>query len=179
MHSDADDVIRRVPMSFTVDGEQVPSMAAELVARASEPTSDPVFARLPRPTPDMLILNFQGGADDVPTYSLADLAACAAKDDKNFFKRNFGGAMRGRTSPSNHSWRGHVDSTGVLEHSKGTGWNVWRPERSHSRSRERSRSRAAGNNKRPGPGSESPSFQERQGETRTRGGIAWAAEANQ
>ncbi|TMJ91475.1 MAG: CHASE2 domain-containing protein [Alphaproteobacteria bacterium] len=93
MHSDADDVIRRVPMSFTVDGEQVPSMAAELVARASEPTSDPVFARLPRPTPDMLILNFQGGADDVPTYSLADLAACAAKDDKNFFKRNFGGKI--------------------------------------------------------------------------------------
>jgi adenylate cyclase/guanylate cyclase len=93
VHSDADDMIRRVPMSFTVDGEQVPSMAAELVARASEPTSDPVFARLPRPTPDMLILNFQGGADDVPTYSLADLAACAAKDDKDFFKRNFGGKI--------------------------------------------------------------------------------------
>ena len=37
VHSDADDVIRRVPMRFTVDGEEVPSMAAELVARASEP----------------------------------------------------------------------------------------------------------------------------------------------
>ena len=93
VHSDADDVIRRVPMSFTVDGEQVPSMAAELVARASEPASDPVFARLPRPTPDMLTLNFQGGADDIPTFSLADLAACAAKDDKDFFKRNFGGKI--------------------------------------------------------------------------------------
>jgi adenylate cyclase len=68
-------------------------MAAELVARASEPASDPVFARLPRPTPDMLTLNFQGGADDIPTFSLADLAACAAKDDKDFFKRNFGGKI--------------------------------------------------------------------------------------
>jgi len=93
VHSDADDVIRRVPMSFTVDGEKLPAMAAELVARASAPASGPVFARLPRPTPDMLILNFQGGADDVPTYSLADLAACAAKDDKDFFKRNFGGKI--------------------------------------------------------------------------------------
>jgi adenylate cyclase len=90
VHSDADDVIRRVPMRFEVDGESVPSMAAELVARA-EPASDP--ARLPRPVPDMLTLNFQGGADDIPTYSLAELYACAAKGDKNFFKRNFDGKI--------------------------------------------------------------------------------------
>ena len=38
VHSDPDDVIRRVPMSFEVDGESVPSMAAELVARTSAPT---------------------------------------------------------------------------------------------------------------------------------------------
>ena len=91
VHSDADDVIRRVPMRFEVDGESVPSMAAELVARASEPPSD--LARLPRPVPDMLTLNFQGGADDIPTYSLADLYACAAKGDTNFFKRNFEGKI--------------------------------------------------------------------------------------
>jgi len=58
-----------------------------------EPTSNAVFARLPRQTPDMLTLNFAGGADDIPTYSLADLYACAAKDDKDFFKRNFGGKI--------------------------------------------------------------------------------------
>jgi adenylate cyclase len=90
VHSDADDVIRRVPMRFEVDGETVPSMAAELVARA-DPTSDP--ARLPRPVPDMRTLSFQGGGDDIPTYSLADLYACAAKGDKNFFRRNFEGKI--------------------------------------------------------------------------------------
>src|SRR5262249_26328405 len=82
---------RRVPMNFEVDGEQVPSMAAELVARGIEPMPDAVFARLPRQVPDMLTLNFQGGADDIPTYSFADLYACVAKDEKDFFKRNFGG----------------------------------------------------------------------------------------
>ena len=35
VHSDPDDVIRRMPLSFTVDGETVPSMAAELAARAA------------------------------------------------------------------------------------------------------------------------------------------------
>jgi adenylate cyclase len=93
VHTDPDGVIRRVPMSFEVDGEQVPSMAAELVARGIEPMPDAVFARLPRQTPDMLTLNFQGGADDIPTYSFADLYACVAKDDKDFFKRNFGGKI--------------------------------------------------------------------------------------
>jgi len=93
VHTDPDGVIRRVPMSFEVDGEQVPSMAAELVARGIKPMPDPVFARLPRQVPDMLTLNFQGGADDIPTYSFADLYACVAKDDKDFFKRNFGGKI--------------------------------------------------------------------------------------
>jgi class 3 adenylate cyclase/CHASE2 domain-containing sensor protein len=93
VHTDPDDVIRRVPMSFEVDGEKVPSMAAELVARGIEPMSDVVFPRLPHQAPNMLILNFQGGADDIPTYSLADLHACASKDDKDFFKRHFGGKI--------------------------------------------------------------------------------------
>ena len=93
VHSDPDDVIRRVPMSFEVDGESVPSMAAELVARAAAPASDAVVARPPRQTPGMLTLNFQGGADDIPTYSLADLYACASKGDKEFFKRHFGGKI--------------------------------------------------------------------------------------
>jgi len=93
VHTDPDGVIRRVPMSFEVDGEQVPSMAAELVARGIEPMPDAVFARLPRQVPDMLTLNFEGGADDIPTYSFADLYACVAQDDKDFFKRHFGGKI--------------------------------------------------------------------------------------
>jgi adenylate cyclase len=93
VHTDPDGVIRRVPTSFEVDGEKVPSMAAELAARANAPMSDAVFARLPRQAPEMLTLNFEGGADDIPTYSLADLYACAANDDKDFFKRNFAGKI--------------------------------------------------------------------------------------
>jgi class 3 adenylate cyclase len=41
----------------------------------------------------VLTLNFPGGAGDVPTYSLADLNACASKGDKEFFKRHFGGKV--------------------------------------------------------------------------------------
>ena len=77
VHTDADDVIRRVPLSFEVDGEQVPSMAVELAARSIESTPGVVVSRLPRQAKDLLALNFQGGADDIPTYSLADLYACA------------------------------------------------------------------------------------------------------
>jgi adenylate cyclase len=93
VHTDPDDVIRRMPLSFEVDGEKVPSMAAELVARAAEPSSDGAVPRPPRQAPDTLTLNFEGGADDIPTYSLADLHACAAKDDKDFFKRHFSGKV--------------------------------------------------------------------------------------
>ena len=38
-------------------------------------------------------LNFEGGADDIPTYSLADLRACAEKGDKDFFRRHFDGKV--------------------------------------------------------------------------------------
>ena len=93
VHTDPDDVIRRVPLSFETDGEQVPSMAAELAARAVEPTAGVVAARPPGRAPNIVTLNFEGGADDIPTYSLADLNACVAKDDKDFFKRQFGGKV--------------------------------------------------------------------------------------
>jgi adenylate cyclase len=91
--TDPDGVIRRAPLSFEVDGANVPSMAAELVARGIEPRSSGAVARRPGQAPHGLTLNFQGGADDIPTYSLADLNACAAKDDKDFFRRHFGGKI--------------------------------------------------------------------------------------
>ena len=43
--------------------------------------------------PDTITLNFAGGADDIPTFSLADLHACAEKDDKDFFRRHFDGKV--------------------------------------------------------------------------------------
>ena len=71
-YDDPDGVIRRMPLQFTVDGEPVPSMAAELAARA---TGAPVSAKVATAgaVADTITLNFAGGADDIPTFSLADL----------------------------------------------------------------------------------------------------------
>jgi serine phosphatase RsbU (regulator of sigma subunit) len=89
--SDPDDVARRVPLAFTVDGAQVASMAAELAARA---TGAPPAASLATvgAVPGAITLNFAGGADDIPTYSFADLHACLAKDP-DFFRRHFAGKV--------------------------------------------------------------------------------------
>jgi class 3 adenylate cyclase/CHASE2 domain-containing sensor protein len=98
---DADDIIRRLPLSFVVDGALVPSMAVELAARAL--ASAPEFAPdgrmrlagypVPSAKPNTVTLNFEGGADDIPTFSLADLRACVEKGDKEFFRRQFDGKV--------------------------------------------------------------------------------------
>ena len=91
-YEDPDGVIRRMPLSFMVDGAAVPAMAAELAARASgAAVAPPLAAR--GAVPDTITLNFAGGADDVPTFSFADLHACVEKDDKDFFRRNFDGKV--------------------------------------------------------------------------------------
>jgi serine phosphatase RsbU (regulator of sigma subunit)/CHASE2 domain-containing sensor protein len=91
-YDDPDGVIRRMPLVFIVDGEPVPSMAAELAARAAgAPVSSKVATA--GAVVDTITLNFAGGADDIPTFSLADLHACAEKDDKNFFRRHFDGKV--------------------------------------------------------------------------------------
>ena len=92
VYSDPDGIIRRVPLTFTVDGKPMPSMSAELAARASgaPPSAKIAGAGAVAGT---IALNFAGGADDVPTYSLADLSACAGKSDKDFFHRHFDGKV--------------------------------------------------------------------------------------
>jgi serine phosphatase RsbU (regulator of sigma subunit)/CHASE2 domain-containing sensor protein len=91
-YDDPDGVIRRLPLEFMVDGAPVPSMAAELAARA---TGAPVSAQVATAgaVADTITLNFAGGADDIPTFSLADLRACVEKDDKDFFRRHFDGKV--------------------------------------------------------------------------------------
>jgi serine phosphatase RsbU (regulator of sigma subunit)/CHASE2 domain-containing sensor protein len=91
-YDDPDGVIRRMPLVFTVDGEPVPSMAAELAARA---TGAPASAKVATAgaVAGTITLNFAGGADDIPTFSLADLHACAERDDKDFFRRHFDGKV--------------------------------------------------------------------------------------
>jgi serine phosphatase RsbU (regulator of sigma subunit) len=92
VYSDPDGVIRRVPLVFMVDGAPVPAMAAELAARAN---GAPVSAKAAAAgaVADTATLNFAGGADDIPTFSLADLRACVEKNDKDFFRRNFDGKV--------------------------------------------------------------------------------------
>ena len=34
VHTDSDDIVRRLPLTFTIDGAKVPAMAVELAARA-------------------------------------------------------------------------------------------------------------------------------------------------
>ena len=99
--ADSDDVLRRLPLSFTVDGARQPSMAVELAARAQRAMPEWSDAdglilagyRVPVSVANTLTLNFDGGADSIPTYSLADLRACAEKGDKEFFKRQFAGKV--------------------------------------------------------------------------------------
>ena len=91
-YNDPDGVIRRMPLVFMVDGEPVPSMAAELAARAGGAPASAKVATAGA-VADTITLNFAGGADDIPTFSLADLRACVEKDDKDFFRRHFGGKV--------------------------------------------------------------------------------------
>jgi len=88
-YADPDDIVRRLPFSFGVDGQRMNSMAVELAARAlgHQPPQPPASVR------DTVTLNLQGGADDIPTYSLADLRACLEKGDAAFFRHEFEGKV--------------------------------------------------------------------------------------
>ena len=100
VYNDPDDVVRRVPLTFVVDGGTVPSMSVELASRAkgatlqSEPDGTMTLGgyRIPTLAANTTTLNFDGGADDIPTFSLADLRACIDKDPE-FFHRQFDGKV--------------------------------------------------------------------------------------
>ena len=101
VHADHDDIVRRVPLSFPVNGSRMPSMAVELASRAlgAAPEFDAggrmtlAGYQVPGRVPNTMTLNFEGGADDIPTFSFADLRACALKNDKDYFKRWFAGKV--------------------------------------------------------------------------------------
>lgn len=99
-YTDTDDVVRRHPLALSVDGKAVPSMALELAGRATGTV--PVIAAdgvtlgaymVPGSVPSTMTLNFAGGAQDIPTYSFADLRACALKGDKDYFRSEFAGKV--------------------------------------------------------------------------------------
>src|SRR5262249_6094896 len=90
VYNDADDVVRRIPLSVVIDGEAQLSMAVELAARAlGTPATMISGSRVPSQIPNTMTLNFEAGADPVPTFSLADLRACIERGDSDFFHRNF------------------------------------------------------------------------------------------
>ena len=100
---DPDEVIRRAPLLLDVEDGQAqggvgsqPSLGLELAARAlgaaPEARDGAVHLggrRLPGSETNNLLLDFQGGGADIPAFSLADLHACAAKGDTEFFERHF------------------------------------------------------------------------------------------
>jgi adenylate cyclase len=94
VYNDADDIVRRIPLHVVIDGEFVPSMAVELAARALGASPDTLSgSRIPSQIDDTMALNFRGGADAIPTYSLADLYACSEKGDRDFFRQHFNGKV--------------------------------------------------------------------------------------
>ncbi len=101
VHTDIDDVIRRMPLRFGSEGKYFPAMAVELAARALAAT--PEFSdggamtlagyAVPSAVPNTLTLNFRGAGRDVPAFSFADLRACTEKGDRDFFRRAFDGKV--------------------------------------------------------------------------------------
>jgi len=86
--TDGDGVIRRVPLTFrSSEGAEEASMSLELAARARGTK----FRRIadgsmvlgediiPGSRSNRITVNFDGGPGAIPTYSLADLSACAQK----------------------------------------------------------------------------------------------------
>jgi len=102
---DSDGVIRRAPLFFDRRGTnaQEPvetSFALELAARAAgfTPFLDQdglTFgaAHIAGSAGGSILLNFDGGAQSVPTYSFADIAGCAQLNQAEFFKTAFAGKV--------------------------------------------------------------------------------------
>ena len=83
---DIDGVIRRVPLSFAAaDGSREAGFAAELAQRAGARAAPPLDAA------GNLQLNFNTAPGAIPTYSLADLHACAQAGNTDYFRTHFAG----------------------------------------------------------------------------------------
>ena len=101
VHTDPDDVIRRMPLSFSIGSKPMPAMAVELAARAlgatleTAPTGVTSLSgyAIPSAVPNTFTLNFRGMGRDIPAYSFADLRACVEKQDTEFFRRAFDGKI--------------------------------------------------------------------------------------
>jgi class 3 adenylate cyclase/CHASE2 domain-containing sensor protein len=95
---DPDEVTRRVPLRFILEASPaVPSFALELTNRsisgAFAAKVDQAGAidryRTGSIVSDAVTLNFEGGSQDIPTYSLADLRECRGRGNSEFFHHYF------------------------------------------------------------------------------------------
>jgi adenylate cyclase len=101
VYNESDGVVRHIPLMLEVADKTVPSMSLELASRAlgvvPEISANQSISldnyRIPTNVPNAMTLNFDGGSDDIPTYSFADLHACLEKGDAEFFRRNFDGKV--------------------------------------------------------------------------------------
>ena len=100
VHTDIDDVVRRVPLVFLTNDGSVPSMALELASRALGVTAKAdaggvsiAGERVPLTVESTIAVAFAGGSNDIPSYSLADLLACLDKGDRDYFHRQFAGKV--------------------------------------------------------------------------------------
>lgn len=105
LFNDVDEVIRRVPLTFARENGRggvstETSMALELAARATKaaPLALPgggielAGYLIPGSERNAVMVNF-AGPDAIPTYSLADLHACAARGEADFFRAQFAGKV--------------------------------------------------------------------------------------
>ncbi|MBC9877027.1 adenylate/guanylate cyclase domain-containing protein [Bradyrhizobium sp. INPA01-394B] len=101
VHSGADNVLRRMPLRVSIEGQPRPAVAVELAARSlsTRPETGPAGVTnlsgyaIPSAVTNTLTLNFRGMGRDIPAYSFADLRACLEKGDTDFFRRAFGGKI--------------------------------------------------------------------------------------
>ncbi len=102
---DVDGVIRRIPLFLTAEGatgksRQEPSLALELAARGLNVRPETTAAgvalagyRIPGSAGNAMAIDFDTQPGALPTYSFADLQACAAAGDGDYFARHFAGKV--------------------------------------------------------------------------------------
>ena len=97
---DPDEVVRRVPLLIEAEDASAgtrhePAFALELAARAAGVAVSPTEAGirfgdrlLPDSADNTMLIDFAGG-NSIPTYSLADLQACAVAGKADYFAKHF------------------------------------------------------------------------------------------
>jgi adenylate cyclase len=106
LYSDTDGIVRGVPMSLARAGDggavaYEPSLAVDLAARALggrlvlDESGLAQLDGVPLPTTagNNMLINFDDDQRGIPTFSFADIQACAAAGNDAFFAKNFAGRV--------------------------------------------------------------------------------------